>query len=89
MTPTLGPWSYARSKGGKWYVYGADGKPIICPNVSGTNRSKREMEANSRLIAAAPDGYHLAKLILETNDVPEGPIRKAARTLLFKVEGHA
>jgi len=48
-----------------------------------------ENEANAHLIAAAPDGYALAKLILETNDVPEGSVRQVARAFLAKAEGKA
>jgi len=80
---TPGPWHYTDAGYAALSIYGSDNKGLWH-----NTRTKEETEANARLIAAAPDGYELALLILRTNDVPEGPVRQAARAFLYKVEGH-
>ena len=82
---TKGPWHRNIRADGKYPVV-FSGRNQHVATVS-QQKDGAETEANIDLIAAAPDGYELAKMILETNDTIEGPVRQAARRLLAKAEG--
>ena len=47
------PWKVSESVGGKTYIYDANGKPVVVPNVSSTGRTPEEMKAIYRHIVNA------------------------------------
>lgn len=61
-------------------VYGCDEQPVT---------GGRVMEANARLIAAAPDLYEVAKLVAQHFSDTDAPLGAAARAALAKAEGRA
>lgn len=82
--PTPGPWHVKFTQAYQTHISG----PYHLEDEEGTVRAEGICcEEHAHLIAAAPDGYVLARLILETNDVPEGLIRSTARAFVAKAEG--
>ncbi len=55
MSYTPGPWRLSESKGGQWFVYGADSESPFRPFVKLAKRHTKLEQANARLIAAAPE----------------------------------
>jgi hypothetical protein len=84
MSYTPGPWQIAENLvgDGHWTIQGSDGKFVVAPDDGSWIRSFRssaELEANARLIAAAPDLLE-ALVIAETclGDTIEGDKARAA-----------
>ena len=51
------PWKHAESKGGKWFIYDAFGKPVYVRNFSSTNRSIEENKQIDFLIVKAVNNH--------------------------------
>lgn len=81
-----GPWQYTHDKGSDFELKGADGTLVVCgcgccgsPNLGGN------VEANARLIAAAPDLLDALEWLvallpdpeLDADNVQRGLVRKA------------
>lgn len=89
---TPGPWEITTANSRRYM--GIKAGLVSVASVSVTNI---DADANARLIAAAPDGYALAKLIVEyfgDDDIDELlnvdiRLRDAARALIAKVEGRS
>lgn len=63
---TPGPWRFAQSKGGAWFVYPAteEAHPIT-PNIKISKRATREAIATARLISKAPEMLAALRYILD------------------------
>jgi hypothetical protein len=51
------PWRVGESVGGKMFIYDANSKVIIVPNMSSTNRTKEQLHTIYRLIVRAVNQY--------------------------------
>jgi hypothetical protein len=54
------PWKVSESTGGKWFMYDANGKPVVVPNASSTGRKPEELKAIYHLIVNAVNNEHAA-----------------------------
>lgn len=61
---TNGPWSIAKDRAGRAIV-GPDGKTVGAAHMSSKPNLIEEVEANARLIAAAPDLYEALLMMVE------------------------
>jgi hypothetical protein len=52
---TAGPWNLSESKGGALFIYSESSSQPIKPQIRVPRRGTKQMFANARLIAAAPD----------------------------------
>lgn len=93
MTHTPGPWSIGNPPyGDRTYVYSNDATGSAIANVKLTYvpRSMAELEANARLIAAAPDLLNVCRMILDDDDTVEllsDESRAALSTAIAKATG--
>ena len=61
---TPGPWQYVFEGGTTAFITESDGSTIICIRTTENTTAHKNLAANARLIAAAPDLLSLAKLVL-------------------------
>ena len=62
---TPGPWQYAFEGGTTAFITEADGSTIICIRTTENTTAHKNLAANARLIAAAPDLLDALKLMVE------------------------
>lgn len=95
---TPGPWEVGRSMCGHYPAVRKNFRPDhhmeVCGPVHGYMYSadeKAEQAANARLIAAAPELYEVARMVVEASEVAgfSGPLGDAARAALAKARGEA
>ena len=87
---TPGPWAVYRAKNGKLLGVGDARAEGVTDPFGGLWRSGAEMEANARLIAAAPELLEAAKMALADQQQPETEVTGAYSYLakaIAKAEG--
>lgn len=62
---TPGPWQYAFEGGTTAFITEADGSTIICIRTTENTTAHKNLAANARLIAAAPDLLEACKTFAE------------------------
>lgn len=85
-THTPGPWHLGLSQSGRRFVYSSRGEQPLMPNVK-LNKTgvTREMEANARLIAAAPEMLEALKSAENFVDDHSEESYAAGQTLLARI----
>ena len=63
---TKGPWRFAQSKGGAWFVYSATDEQPFRPRVRVPRRGTKLERANALLISKAPEMADLLKKLVAT-----------------------
>jgi hypothetical protein len=89
---TPGPWSVYETKTSNWLVYASNGIANACPEgqlvancgVTALPATREELDANARLIAAAPELLQALKLIIASGFAYGVEAGKAA---IAKAEG--
>ena len=76
---TPGPWSYNRDQGGIHGHVISTGDYIICELPDTGDGASPDTEANARLIAAAPELFRAARLVIKRWST--GDLAEAVRTL--------
>lgn len=65
---TPGPWQYAFEGGTTAFITEADGSTIICIRTTENTTAHKNLAANARLIAAAPDLLNAVRFLLSNPD---------------------
>ena len=85
---TPGPWKLGRNH---VYVYGDDEGAIVSVRDLSINRDEREIEANARLIAAAPELQEALQIVRKSLcwQVMSADLRALVEAALLKSQGES
>lgn len=86
---TPGPWRYTPDRDFRWFVYDEDARMAVKVGYRG-NRPASEVEANARLIAAAPELLEVAQRIHALNQTSDilGGLGDWLSDVIARATGH-
>ena len=88
---TPGPWLVILTSTGEWQVFADKYNVIICDNVwdHTANKTGNSIEANARLIAAAPDLLEALELLMYRSEIHDPKMLAIAHAAIDKARGSA